>query len=417
MNRHNQHLHCLAAVVSFLCVAVSASAQYELRSLIPTIRKEMKGAYTEQYIRTDSDIAYSMWTETLPQASFSSSFQSSLRSAANADMSKAEESDYYINRKGGVRLETFTLSFFSLSMKSQLTLGDNVYFLFAQEIHAKTPNENISVPLDKYLSDNYARYATDNSVRSNFVEFVGKDGNSVVTPSRKWTYSIPAAEASGAFTRLRQWLRQHVQSTDYDAIYLLKDNVQIKYTSGKHANVYYAMLQPNGSLNITKFETDNNEVADEKIEASSSPAEGEGLIIKPDDEYYDVWNLPIANKSLTHGPDVVFSLERRSDETIMHIRKRIYKDALETWTDDSQTFLVDEDTQVHYMARGCTPKEIWGKMIRIMDMKDKTIAIDVYFPPLPSGVRRFTVWGLRRFGVSDDFTFYMKRDGDLYIDR
>lgn len=403
----------LPLTIALLGLSAPAAAQARLKALIPDIARIMTGQVWEEYNREDDrQITYSFYTNTVPKDSVPASLQSRLRDTALADMQGSTESDHYFSKKDGQKMETFIVQNDSIDWNVQVELGDSFYFLFLGTLQCQSPQLNISKALDKYLNSRYGRFSTTTE-KTQAVKFF-ENGNSVLTPVRKTTWSIPAQAAGDVESDARQWLHDHALTTDYARLSLLENHhVEVAYDRHVSDNIYYFMPQADGSYDITKQEVIGKT---QPREAQPIPAnkQKDGIVLCADGEYYNVFNLPIAQQPLPQGTDIAFTLERRSDMTVMHIRKRINGEMEETWTDDEQTYLVDEETQVHYKARGCRPSQIWGKMIRICQRMNKTISVDIYFPPLPTGVKRFSVWGLRRFGIPSEKMFQMKSDGELY---
>lgn len=403
-------------IIVFLLLSASVAAQTRLKALLPTIRREMKGNFTEKYFQVNGTTGYTLLTKTLPKDSLPASFHTLLRQNANAEMGNASEADHYISNNGGVRTETFTLRYDSLNTKWQINLGDYVYIMFMENIPGAQSTENISIPLAKYLEDNYEKYviARDSMVTLN-LSFNDMETN---TPTRQTAYNIPADKADAAKRNVRQWLRAHALNTEYSMITISNNAILVNYTQDENANFIDFQQRTDGSLDVNlSVNTEYKPITKKPMAKADNKVKGFYVETKPDNGFYNAWNLPLAKKSIPNELGGIFSLERRSDMTVMHIRHRLYSDNEECWLDSAMTAIVDEETQTHYMARGYNVRQIWGKNIRIKDMAGKTIAIDVYFPPLPTGVRKFSVWGLQSFFVPSEHIYYMKRDGDLYLNR
>lgn len=385
-------------IIAFLLLSASATAQTRLKDLLPTIREKMKGSFTEKYYQVNGNTGYTLLTKTLPKDSLPAYFQTLLRQNANEEMGNASEADHYISNNGGAHTETFTLRYDSLKTKWQINLGDYVYIMFMENIPDAQSAENISIPLAKYLEDNYGKY--------------------VSTPTRQTAYNIPADKADAAERNIRQWVRAHALTTEYSMITISDNAILVNYTPGENANFIDFQQRTDGSLDVNlSVNTEYKPITKRPLAKADNKVKGFYVETKPNNGFYNAWNLPLAKKSIPNELGGIFSLERRSDMTVMHIRHRLYSDNEECWLDSAMTAIVDEETQAHYMARGYSVRQIWGKNIRIKDMAGKTIAIDVYFPPLPTGVRKFSVWGLQSFFVPSEHIYYMKRDGDLYLNR
>lgn len=413
----------LLAVMTVPAIAV---AQSSMTALLPRLWKAAAGKYSENYVRVgnslSTDVSYRISLTDLPADSLPARLRHDMREAAISAMDSASEADHYIDKRNGGKSESFTLRDDGQEMRAMLTLGNTVSFMYSRKLTTLRPEYNILLPLDSFIESNYGKYVTSKDQKENYIEFVNKTGNSIFTPVTRTTYTIPAEKAAKEYQKIAGWLREHALTLGYASMDLKTDNMQVNYATGETANEYYFMLQSDGSLDIIRQIADTDDIVGDVVAGIGFDAEmktknitdGE-LTMIADGDYYNTWNLPLAEQDLLDDISLAFSLERRSDMTIMHLRKKIYSNAVETWTDSSQTYIVDEETQVHYMARSCSPAEIWGKMIRVMDIAGKTIAIDIYFPPLPPGVRKFSVWGLGRFGIDGEVLYNMKRDGDLYM--
>lgn len=413
----------LLAVMTVPAIAVGQSS---LRAILPRLWKAAAGKYSENYVRVgnslSTNVSYRISLTDLPADSLSARLRHDMREAAMSDMDSVSEADHYIDKRNGYKAESFTLRDDEEEMRAMLTIGNTVSFMYSQKLTTPRPEYNILLPLDSFIETNYGKYVTGKDQKEDYIELVNKTGNSIFTPVTRTTYTIPAGDAAKAYHEIAHWLRSHALTLGYASMDLKTDNMQVNYASNETANEYYFMLQSDGSLDIIRQITNTDDIVGDVVAGIGFDAEMKGknitdgeLAMIADGDYYNTWNLPLAEQNLPDDISLAFSLERRSDMTVMHLRKKIYSNALETWTDSSQTYIVDEETQVHYMARSCSPAEIWGKMIRVMDIAGKTIAVDIYFPPLPPGVNKFSVWGLGRFGIYGETLYTMKRDGDLYM--
>lgn len=408
MTRH-QTLACLLIAG----MATAAPAQTSLKSLIPTVRQVMKNDVNEDYTRVDNNLCYTFSSAEVPKDSVPAQFIDKLRAALKADMETASESNHYINRDDGRQTEDFVMRNDMMDTKSMVTLGDIVSCRFSQNILTARPTANISVPFDEYLEAHFGAYAKSKGKKTFAIRPVGD--NTGKTPCLMDEWVVPADKAAEADSDIRQWLVSAASHTSFDIISLFKMGISVNF-SGNHIDSYDIYRMKDGTLEITKFyKTDDTQAGPPSTPTTVS----DSLTVMPvgDNGLCDVWHMQPARQQLPLDIHATFSLERRSDMTVMHVRRKLVTKYDEAWADTTQTFLVDEDTQTHYKARGASPKELWGKMIRICGMDQKTIAIDVVFPPLPIGVTRFSVWGMERLGVMPARVFYMKRDGDLYLEK
>ena len=63
------------------------------------------------------------------------------------------------------------------------------------------------------------------------------------------------------------------------------------------------------------------------------------------------------------------------------------------------TCIVDVEHGVYYRARGAVPSDAWEKDFHVKDMKGKTIALSIVFPPMPDDVEHIRIFGVGHWNL------------------
>ena len=65
----------------------------------------------------------------------------------------------------------------------------------------------------------------------------------------------------------------------------------------------------------------------------------------------------------------------------------------------TNTCIVDVEHGVYYRARGAVPSDAWEKDFHVKDMKGKTIALNIVFPPMPDDVEHIRIFGVGHWNL------------------
>ncbi len=86
-----------------------------------------------------------------------------------------------------------------------------------------------------------------------------------------------------------------------------------------------------------------------------------------------------------------YYIRRLADETHFVYIGTCESDDEVVWLAGDNTYLIDIKTGDYYKARGSLTPHTWNKEFRIRDMKNKTYALTIVFPPLPDSVEEVAI--------------------------
>lgn len=64
------------------------------------------------------------------------------------------------------------------------------------------------------------------------------------------------------------------------------------------------------------------------------------------------------------------------------------------WLGGDETYIVDQETGVHYKARGCASPNAWNNTFWINAKKGSVVELDILFPALPESVSKIRIYGV-----------------------
>lgn len=90
-----------------------------------------------------------------------------------------------------------------------------------------------------------------------------------------------------------------------------------------------------------------------------------------------------------------FRLVEEEKQTVLHCYVNAGKDDLTgLWLGGQETYIIDAQTGTRYKARGSYDAKIWDQNSSVKTKKGTLLDFPIYFPPLPSTVKRVKIFGV-----------------------
>lgn len=95
---------------------------------------------------------------------------------------------------------------------------------------------------------------------------------------------------------------------------------------------------------------------------------------------------------------LVWRLTENDKATILHCYFMMPANAVKRmWLGGEETYIVDQETGVHYKPRGSKPN-VWQKYFTLEAPKGTLVDFTITFPPLPKTVRNIAIYGVPNWG-------------------
>ena len=120
----------------------------------------------------------------------------------------------------------------------------------------------------------------------------------------------------------------------------------------------------------------------------------------PDDNNWVEPNLvPTTQNDMAKIKNMPFGgftrLVKEEKQTVLHCYVNAGKDELTNlWLGGQETYIVDAQTGTRYKARGSYDAKVWDQNSSVKTKKGTLLDFPIYFPPLPSTVKRVKIFGV-----------------------
>lgn len=120
----------------------------------------------------------------------------------------------------------------------------------------------------------------------------------------------------------------------------------------------------------------------------------------PDDNNWVEPNLvPTTQNDMAKIKNMPFGgftrLVKEEKQTVLHCYVNAGKDELTSlWLGGQETYIVDAQTGTRYKARGSYDAKVWDQNSSVKTQKGTLLDFPIYFPPLPSIVKRVKIFGV-----------------------
>ena len=80
------------------------------------------------------------------------------------------------------------------------------------------------------------------------------------------------------------------------------------------------------------------------------------------------------------------------------------------WLGGDETYIVDQETGVHYKARGCASPNAWNNTFWINAKKGSVVELDILFPALPESVSKIRIYGVPEWDLRGSLVAIAEED-------
>lgn len=140
----------------------------------------------------------------------------------------------------------------------------------------------------------------------------------------------------------------------------------------------------------------------------------------PDDNNWVEPNLvPTSQNDMAKIKNMPFGgftrLVKEEKQTVLHCYVNAGKDELTNlWLGGQETYIVDAQTGTRYKARGSYDAKVWDQNSSVKTKKGTLLDFPIYFPPLPSTVKRVKIFGVPTWNLRGAEVRLRRCEGQTY---